>query len=82
MRRKIGPNVLVRRIGWAHIMTTSAFFLIFFMSATLVTLVVGLIVMAGGGRVNEKYSNKLMMARVALQASALTVLVIIFLFSA
>lgn len=60
-------------------MATSTYILIFFMAATLMALVAGLFVMAGGGRVNEKYSSKIMMARVGLQATALVFIVLLFL---
>lgn len=45
------------------------------MLATLASLVVGLIVMAKGGEVNKKYSNKLMSYRVWLQAATILALV-------
>lgn len=41
------------------------------MVATLIALVAGLFGMAKGGEFNEKYGNKLMKARVALQGLAL-----------
>jgi len=62
-------------------MEPSIYILAFFMIATFLALVAGLVVMAGGGRVNEKYSSKIMMARVGLQASALVLLVVFFLAS-
>ncbi len=48
------------------------------MFATAVALVVGLVFMARGGAVSEKYSNKLMVARVALQGGAILLLGLIF----
>jgi len=45
--------------------------LIVLMLATAVALVTGLVVMVRGGKVNFKYSNKLMQMRVLLQALAL-----------
>lgn len=48
------------------------------MIATVIVLVIGLILMAVGGKVNEKYSNKLMTARVLLQATAIIMLGIMF----
>jgi hypothetical protein len=45
-----------------------------FMLATLVVLVTGILLMAKGGKVNEKYSNRLMIARVVLQAMAVLLL--------
>ena len=47
---------------------------IILMIATIVVLVAGLVLMAVGGKVNEKYSNKLMTARVLLQAAAIIML--------
>lgn len=48
------------------------------MIATVVVLMIGIVLMARGGAVNEKFSNKLMVARVALQGTALLVLGILF----
>jgi len=47
---------------------------IFFMVATLAVLLTGVILMMKGGKLNQKYSNKLMVARVALQGMALAAL--------
>ncbi len=47
------------------------------MLATAGVLVVGITLMAKGGEANRKYGNKLMVARVALQAAAIAVLVIL-----
>jgi hypothetical protein len=44
------------------------------MLATVVVLIIGLVLMARGGKINEKYSNRLMVARVLLQASAILLL--------
>ncbi len=53
-------------------MQNAAFILlIVLMVATLVALIAGLVVMVRGGKVNFKYSNKLMQLRVLLQALAL-----------
>ena len=53
-------------------MQNAAFILlIVLMVATAVALVVGLVVMVRGGKVNFRYSNKLMQLRVLLQALAL-----------
>ena len=41
------------------------------MGAVLLSLVLGVVVMAKGGDTSEKYSNKLMQARVTLQGLAL-----------
>ena len=49
------------------------------MLATVVVLLTGLAFMAKGGEANAKYSNKLMVARVALQGAAILLLGIFFL---
>lgn len=49
------------------------------MFATVVVLIAGLVLMAIGGKVNEKHSNKLMVARVMLQGAAIIMLGIMFL---
>jgi hypothetical protein len=51
--------------------------LIGLMLATAVVLVAGITLMARGGDNNRKYGNKLMVARVVLQAAAIAVLVIL-----
>ncbi len=48
--------------------------LLVLMVAVLVVLFVGLGLMLKGGKMNEKYGNKLMVWRVGLQAAALLVL--------
>jgi hypothetical protein len=52
---------------------------IVFMVLTLIVLVIGLVLMASGGKLNKKYSRKLMTARVILQF--LSVAALLFLFS-
>jgi hypothetical protein len=52
--------------------------LLFFMIATAIVLVVGIVFMAIGGRRNREYGNKLMWGRVYLQAIALAILVVLF----
>ncbi len=47
------------------------------MAAVLIVLFVGLSVMIKGGKFNEKYGNKLMVARVTLQGLALLVFFLI-----
>jgi len=47
------------------------------MCATLVVLVVGLVGFFLGGEFNAKYGNKLMRARVALQAVAVVLLLVV-----
>lgn len=62
----------------------SAFFaicMIFFMVSALGALILGLVSMVKGGDFNKKYSNKLMQARVILQAMALAFLALLFLTS-
>jgi len=53
-------------------------FVIFFMIATLAVLVTGITLMAFGGKLNKKYSNKLMTLRIALQAVALVALALMY----
>jgi hypothetical protein len=48
---------------------------------TLIVLITGVLIMARGGKTNEKYSNKLMIARVALQATAIAALALLYLCS-
>lgn len=48
------------------------------MIATGVVLLTGVVFMARGGEFNRKYSNKLMVARVTLQAAAIVILGILF----
>ena len=52
-------------------------FIIIFSLATLGVLIAGLIVMARGGKVSKKYSNKLMIARVVMQAIAIGVIALL-----
>lgn len=49
-----------------------------FMVSTLGILVVGIVGMAAGGDFNEKYGNKLMMARVTSQFLAIATLLLFF----
>lgn len=44
------------------------------MLAVVVVMVIGLVLMAKGGKANEKYGNKLMVARVTLQGLAVLLL--------
>jgi hypothetical protein len=48
------------------------------MIATVVVLMIGVVLMARGGAVNEKFSNKLMVARVTLQGAAILILGLLF----
>jgi hypothetical protein len=47
---------------------------------TLLILIVGVIIMAKGGNFNKKYSNKLMIARVVMQALAIAALGLLYFF--
>lgn len=51
------------------------------MGIVALVLISGLIVMAVGGKTNEKYSNKLMMVRVASQGLVVMLLGALFLLS-
>jgi hypothetical protein len=62
-------------------MTVLTTLLIVAMAATLGVLVVGLVGFFQGGEFNRKYGNKLMQARVALQAVAVVLLLIILISS-
>ena len=55
-------------------------FMVLAMVATLAVLVVGIIGMASGGDFNRRYANKLMRARVVLQAAALLLFAIVLFF--
>jgi hypothetical protein len=50
------------------------------MLATLAVLVAGIGVMMAGGKLNAKYGNKLMVARVSLQAITILLIGLLFLF--
>lgn len=54
-----------------------AVLLIGLMLATAIALIIGIFLMARGGEPNRKYSNKMMVARVALQGAALAVLALL-----
>lgn len=60
---------------------SSLFFILTFaaMTAVVSVLALGLISMARGGAFNEKYGNRLMQARVALQGLALAFFALAFL---
>lgn len=57
-------------------MTLAIIFAVF----TLLTLIIGIIVMARGGKGSSKNSNKLMIMRVSFQALAVICLVIVAVF--
>jgi hypothetical protein len=48
------------------------------MIATVLVLLVGIVFMARGGEVSQKYSGKLMVARVTLQGAAILILGVLF----
>lgn len=50
----------------------------FLLIAIVGVLLTGMVLMAKGGEANEKYSNKLMTARVTLQGAAIVVAVLLF----
>ncbi len=58
-------------------MTILTTLLVIAMAATLGVLIVGLAGFLQGGEFNRKYGNKLMQARVALQAVALLLLLLV-----
>ena len=62
-------------------MKTLSILLAIALAGVLLVLIIGLIAMARGGEFNAKYGNKLMRARVALQAFAV-VLFLLFVFVA
>ncbi len=55
------------------------FLLFLFVGITLLVLISGLFVMIKGGKLNQKWGNKLMMFRVLAQAIAIGLLGLIFL---
>jgi len=52
-----------------------------FIFVTLLVLIIGLVFMATGGKLNTKYSNKLMSLRVLAQAIAIVCIGLLYLFS-
>ena len=52
--------------------------IIILLIAVVAVLVAGVVIMGVGGKANEKYSNRLMVARVTLQALVLLLLVMLF----
>jgi hypothetical protein len=65
--------------GYGHIMDLLTTLLLIAMLATLGALAVGLAGFFHGGEFNRKYANKLMQARVALQAIAVFLLLMLLL---
>lgn len=53
---------------------------LFFAVLTMFILIGGLVVMAIGGKLNKKYSNKLMVMRVVFQALAIIAIATIYYF--
>jgi hypothetical protein len=51
------------------------------MIATLLAMVVGLVFMAIGGKLNRKYSNKLMSLRVLMQVLSVASIGLLYIFS-
>jgi Hypoxia induced protein conserved region len=66
-----------RQLAMGKTMTLLTTLLLIAMCATLVVLVVGLVGFFLGGEFNAKYGNKLMRARVALQAVAVLLLLVV-----
>jgi hypothetical protein len=50
-------------------------------SLTALTLIIGLILMTRGGKLNKRFSSKLMSLRVVFQAIAILILAIVYFFS-
>lgn len=57
--------------------TGITFVVIGLMLATLGVLIAGIVVMARGGETNQKYGNKMMVLRVALQAMAIALVAVL-----
>ncbi|MES2214452.1 MAG: HIG1 domain-containing protein [Pseudomonadota bacterium] len=51
-----------------------------FITSTLLVLVFGVLLMARGGKMNRKYSNKFMIMRVVLQGAAIVSIGILYYF--
>ena len=49
------------------------------LAATVIVLIAGVIAMLRGGEFNRKYGNKLMRARVAVQALAIALMFVLYL---
>ncbi len=54
------------------------FIAVLLLLATVGILIAGIVIMGVGGKLNAKYSNKLMTARVTLQGLALLMLALLF----
>lgn len=58
-----------------------SYFLFFFIIITTAVLLLGIVSMARGGKINQKLGTKLMTLRVIFQGLALLMLVVIYFFS-
>lgn len=54
------------------------YLIIIFAILTIITLAIGVILMARGGQLNEKYSTKLMSLRVLFQAIVIILLIFLY----
>lgn len=59
--------------------TTGVILLLLLMVATALSLIIGISVMVKGGETNQKYGNKMMQWRVALQGATILFLGLMFL---
>jgi hypothetical protein len=57
-------------------METFPILIVVFALLTLLVLILGLVIMARGGKINKKLSNKLMILRVALQGITLLLVIV------
>ena len=59
-------------------MYIGSYILIILIAAVFAVLVAGVVLMGSGGKMNLKYGNKLMIARVSLQGTILLVLIAMY----
>lgn len=59
-------------------MTVGDYFIVALILATFGVLMAGVVLMGIGGKANQKYGNKLMVARVSLQGLVLLMLALLF----
>ena len=59
-------------------MSVGGFIIVALVLATFVVLMSGIVLMGVGGKANQKYGNKLMIARVSLQGLVLLLLMVLF----
>lgn len=59
-------------------MYIGSYILIILIAAVFAVLVTGVVLMGSGGKMNLKYGNKLMIARVSLQGTILLVLIAMY----